>query len=96
MKSFPLGITCINADNSPVHVTVLLSDLNKVLLISPQFSPFVFLSRGKFSTLTTRQLMIEFYFSRSHGFRLTTEDGIKILAFTRIEPTTSALVGVQA
>ena len=24
MKSFPLGITHINADNSPVHVTVLL------------------------------------------------------------------------
>ena len=28
IKSFPLGITYINADNSPVHVTVLLSDLN--------------------------------------------------------------------
>ena len=28
MKSFTLGITHINADNSPVHVTVLLSDLN--------------------------------------------------------------------
>ena len=28
MTSFPLGITHVNADNSPVHVTVLLSDLN--------------------------------------------------------------------
>ena len=27
-KSFPLGITHVNADNSPVHVTVLLSDSN--------------------------------------------------------------------
>ena len=32
MKSFPLGITRINADNSPVHVTVLLSDLNNTVL----------------------------------------------------------------
>ena len=29
MKSFPLGITHANANNSPVHVTVLLSDSNK-------------------------------------------------------------------
>ena len=28
MKSFPLGIIHINADNSPVHVTVLLIDSN--------------------------------------------------------------------
>ena len=28
MKSFPLGITHVNANNSPVHVTVLLSDSN--------------------------------------------------------------------
>ena len=30
--SFPLGITPINADNSPVHATVLLSDLNNFLV----------------------------------------------------------------
>ena len=29
IKSFPLGITNVNADNSPVHVTVLLIDLNR-------------------------------------------------------------------
>ena len=34
IKSFPLGITQINVDNSPVHVTVLLSDLNTVIDLS--------------------------------------------------------------
>ena len=33
MKSFPLGITHVNANNSPVHVTVLLSDLNSVFFL---------------------------------------------------------------
>ena len=33
----------------------------KDLPISPRFTPYDFLSRCKFSTLTTRQLMVEFY-----------------------------------
>ena len=35
--------------------------INKDLAISPRFTPYGFLSRCKFSTLTTRQLMVEFY-----------------------------------
>ena len=39
----------------PVVVTI------KDLPISPRFTPYDFLSRCKFSTLTTRQPMVEFY-----------------------------------
>ena len=31
MNSVPLRVTHVNADNSPVHVTVLLSDLNNTV-----------------------------------------------------------------
>ena len=40
MKSFPLEITRINAENFPVHVTVLLSDLNAAVLYL-LFLPFL-------------------------------------------------------
>ena len=35
--------------------------VTKDLPISPRFTPYIFLSRCKFSTLTTRQPMVEFY-----------------------------------
>ena len=44
----------------------------KNLLISARFTPYEFLLRCKFSTLTTRQPMVEFYlltYSRTHAFR---------------------------
>ena len=41
-------------------ITILLA-VTKDLPISPRFTPYDFLSRCKFSTLTTRQPMVEFY-----------------------------------
>ena len=41
--------------------TTILPVVTKDLPISPRFTPYNFLSRCKFSTLTTRQPMIEFY-----------------------------------
>ena len=41
-------------------ITILPVD-TKDLPISPRFTPYNFLSRCKFSTLTTRQPMVEFY-----------------------------------
>ena len=42
-------------------IITILPVVTKDLPISPQFTPYDFLSRGKFSTLTTRQPMVEFY-----------------------------------
>ena len=39
----------------------ILPVVTKDLPSSPRFTPYVFLSRCKFSTLTTRQPMVEFY-----------------------------------
>ena len=60
----------------------ILPVVTKDLSISPLFTPYKFLSRCKFSTLTTRQSMIEFYLltfgrkntnsgdkNRTHDFR---------------------------
>ena len=41
----------------------ILPVVTKDLPISPRFTPYDFLSRCKFSTLTTRQPMVEFYSS---------------------------------
>ena len=41
-------------------ITILLV-VTEDLPISPRFTPYNFLSRCKFSTLTTRQPMVEFY-----------------------------------
>ena len=43
-----------------LNITIL-PVVTKDLPISPRFTPFNFLSRCKFSTLTTRQPMVEFY-----------------------------------
>ena len=42
-------------------IITILPVVTKVLPISPRFTPYNFLSRCKFSTLTTRQPMVEFY-----------------------------------
>ena len=42
-------------------IITILPVVTKDLPISPRFTPFNFLSRCKFSTLTTRQPMVEFY-----------------------------------
>ena len=42
-------------------IITILSVVTKDLPIFPQFTPYNFLSRCKFSTLTTRQPMVEFY-----------------------------------
>ena len=42
-------------------IITILPVATKDLPISPRFTPYNFLSRCKFSTLTTRQLMVEFY-----------------------------------
>ena len=42
-------------------IITILPVVTKDLPISSRFTPYNFLSRCKFSTLTTRQLMVEFY-----------------------------------
>ena len=44
-----------------LNIITILPVVTKDLPISPRFTPYDFLSRCKFSTLTTRQPMIEFY-----------------------------------
>ena len=54
----------------------------------------IFLSRCKFSTLTTRQPMVEFYLLTFSRFPLRKKEH-KSCFLVRIELTTSALAGVQ-
>ena len=42
-------------------IITILPVVTKDLPISPRFMPYIFLSRCKFSTLTARQPMVEFY-----------------------------------
>ena len=42
-------------------IITILPVVTKDLPISPRFTPYDFLSRCNFSTLTTRQPMVEFY-----------------------------------
>ena len=42
-------------------IITILPVVTRDLPISPRFTPYDFLSRCKFSTLTTRQPMVEFY-----------------------------------
>ena len=46
---------------SPYHPACVTVTINKDLFISPRYTPYEFLSRCKFGTLTTRQPMVEFY-----------------------------------
>ena len=71
----------------------ILPVVTKDLLIPPRFTPYDFLSRCKFSILTTRQPMVEFYLLRFPRFPLRKKEHKSYLV--RIELTTSALAGVQ-
>ena len=75
-------------------VTTILPVVTKDLPISPRFTPYNFLSRCKFSTLTTRQPMVEVYSLMFPRFPLRKEEHNSY--FDRIELTTSVLLaGVQ-
>ena len=74
-------------------IITILPVVTKDLPISPRFTPYNFLSRCKFSTLTTRQPMVEFYLLSYHAFRYERKNTNPTLV--RIEPMTSALAGVQ-
>ena len=47
--------------DGPHLIITILPVVTKDLPISPRFTPYNFLSRCKFSTLTTRESMVEFY-----------------------------------
>ena len=51
-------------------IITILPVVTKNLPISPRFTPYDFLSRYKFSTLTTRQQMVEFYLLAFPSFPL--------------------------
>ena len=74
-------------------IITILPVVTKDLPISPRFTPYKFLSRCKFSTLTTRQPMVEFYLLTFPRYPLRKKENKPTLV--RIELTTSALAGVQ-
>ena len=92
-----LFYTLLTADGSqrawlPIPPTATLPPcLWSDLPISPRFSPYEILSRCKFSSLTPRQPIVEFYLLTFSRFPLRKPE-IQILVFTRIELTTSALL----
>ena len=63
--------------------------------VSPRFSPYEFLSRCNFSTLTTRQLMVNFLVTHVLTLSAAKERKNTNPTLVRIELTTSALTGVQ-
>ena len=75
-------------------IITILPVVTKDLPISPRFTPYEFLSRCKFSTLTTRQPMVEFYLLTFPRFP-TYERKNTNPTLVRIELMTSALAGVQ-
>ena len=74
-------------------IITILPVVTKDLPISPRFTPYNFLSRSKFSTLTTRQPMVEFYLLTFPRFPLRKKEHKSYLV--RIELTTSVLADVQ-
>ena len=76
-------------------IITILPVVTKDLPISPRFTPYDFLSRYKFSNLTTRQPIVGFYLLTFQRFPLRKER-TQILTLVIIELTTSALrAGVQ-
>ena len=67
----------------------MLPVVTKDLPLSPLFTPYDFLSRWKFSGLTTRQPMVEFYLLAFPRFPLRKKNANPTLV--RIELATSAL-----
>ena len=62
---------CENLINQNVAIQAVVA---KDLPISPRFTPYDFLSRCKFGTLTTRELMVGFYLLTFSGFPLRTPE----------------------
>ena len=78
----------LNVLGNPINCDVaILLVVTKDLPISPRFSPYDFLSRCKFSSLTTRQPTVECYLLALSA----TDARIQNPALTRIELTTFAL-----
>ena len=73
-------------------IITILPVVTNDLPISPRFTPYDFLSRCKFSTLTTRQPMVEFYLLAFPRFPLRKNTNPTLV---RIELTTSALADVH-
>ena len=73
-------------------IITILPVVTKDLPISPRFTPYNFLSRCKFSSLTT-QPMVEFYLLTFPRFLLRKKEHKSYLV--RIEVTTSVLADVQ-
>ena len=73
-------------------IITILPVVTKDLSISPRFTPYDFLSWRKFSTLTSRQPMVEFSLLTFPRFPLRKNTNPTLI---RIELTASALAGVQ-
>ena len=69
LSHFFFSLISLTADG-PHHHHPACGHITKDLPISPRFTPYNFLSRRKFSTLTTRQPMVEFYLLTSPRFPL--------------------------
>ena len=74
-------------------IITILPVVTKDLPFSPRFTPYEFSSRCKFSNLTTRQPMVEFYSLTFPRFPLRKKE--HKFYFVRIELTTSGLAGAQ-
>ena len=64
-------------------IITILPVVTKDLPISPRFTPYDFLSRCKFSTLTTRQPMVEFYLLTFPRFPLQKKEHISYFGKNR-------------
>ena len=65
-------------------IITTLPVVTKDLLVSPRFTPYDFLSRCKFSNLTTRQPMVEFYLLTFPRFPLRKKEHKSYLGKNRI------------
>ena len=71
-----MGLNVLRYNNTIYCNVAILPVVTKDLLIFPRFSPYQFLSRCKFSTLTTRQPMVEFYLLTFPRFPLRKQEYI--------------------
>ena len=77
-------------------IITILPVVTKDLPISPRFTPYDFLSRCKFSTLTTRQPMVEFYLLAFPRFSLRKKEHKSYFGKNRTHDfRTSRCSGVQ-
>ena len=74
-------------------IITILPVVTKDLPISPRFTPYNFLSRCKFSTLTTRQPMVEFYLLTFPPFPLRKKEHKSYFGKNRTHFRTSRCAG---